>query len=289
MSCVIERTTDSINFEYMLQANLETVWKTLIDPDKIKQWFCSNGYEGVIEPGKDAVLRFHDDNQSRIQTVSLIPLKEWSFRWVPAECSIDPITVESATTLVTIQLTPEGDRTKLTLTESGFSKFAPNNMRWNLDGWDMCLADLQKSFEDGIHDAMHFQRFLKAPIEKVYRALTDPEQMVKAFGMDKFEGKVEVGQIGVWTFQGKQTHLEWVALEAPNKVVYRWVPGEFWTKPIPDNATLVTIQLFPFNDGTLLLLREEGFRAFGEAAFQMNYEGWGVEVLPLLQKFVEGE
>jgi uncharacterized protein YndB with AHSA1/START domain len=125
---------------------------------------------------------------------------------------------------------------------------------------------------------------LKAPISRVWRALTDYREFGEWF-LVKIEDPFVAGQIarGQITHPGYE-HVPWqvviVAMEPEHLFSFKWHPYAVdpqvdYSKETP---TLVEFRLEKTVDGTLLTLIESGFdklpsHRFAEA-FRMNEGGW---------------
>lgn len=112
---------------------------------------------------------------------------------------------------------------------------------------------------------------LFAPPERVWRALTDQDELVRWFG-DRADFKPEVGYEGWMEWDG-HGHFPMLVedVDPPRRLAVRWrnEPGEV----LGDDATLVEWTLSPLPDGgTRLHLRESGFKEpVGRAG---NAAGW---------------
>lgn len=125
---------------------------------------------------------------------------------------------------------------------------------------------------------------LAAPIERVWRAVSDHEEFGEWFRV-KLDGPFRVGEVsrGHITLPGYE-HMEWdarvTAIDPPHYFAYRWRPADF-----PDAAdrdmteTLVEFILEATTSGTTLTIRESGFEAIANARLReesllRNGEGW---------------
>ncbi len=129
---------------------------------------------------------------------------------------------------------------------------------------------------------------LKAPISRVWRALTDHLEFGAWFGV-KLDGPFVVGQpaSGRITHPGYE-HLKWevtVKQMQPEKLfAFTWHP--YAVEPEVDYSketpTLVEFRLEKTETGTLLVVTESGFdRVPGSRrleAFRMNSEGWEIQM-----------
>jgi uncharacterized protein YndB with AHSA1/START domain len=103
------------------------------------------------------------------------------------------------------------------------------------------------------------KRRIKAPPAKVYAAWTDPKKMMRWWGPDDgptlhVEACVRVGghfRVRFRTMDGNEHECSGVYQEVvpDRKLAFTWN----WTDP-PERASLVTVDLMPDGDGTLLTL-----------------------------------
>ena len=138
---------------------------------------------------------------------------------------------------------------------------------------------------------------IEAPIERVWRALTDARELGAWFQV-QIEGAIEAGS-EVWMTSvhpqhaGQRWPVRIVELAPPRRVVWQWHPGEI--DPAVDYSkeprTTVTFTLEPAGAGTLLRVAETGFEELSLArrakAYADNTQGW-TEVVVWLQRYVEG-
>ncbi len=125
---------------------------------------------------------------------------------------------------------------------------------------------------------------LRAPIARVWRALSDAREFGGWFGVD-LAGELVAGS----RVTGKVTHpgYEHVTLdiavervEPPRLLSYRWHPHavEPGVDYSQEPTTLVVFELKEVADGTLLTVVESGFDGIPLArraeAFRMNHGGW---------------
>ncbi len=129
---------------------------------------------------------------------------------------------------------------------------------------------------------------LKAPVERVWRALTDYREFGEWFRV-KLEGPFVVGQMarGRITWPGYE-HVKWEAtvqkMEAQRLFSFTWHPYSVdpkidYSKETP---TLVEFRLEKSAGGTLLTLTESGFENVPESrraeAFRRNDGGWAQQM-----------
>ncbi len=137
---------------------------------------------------------------------------------------------------------------------------------------------------------------LRAPLDRVWRAIADAEEFGRWFGV-RFDGPfVEGAAVGATItpttvdeevarrqepHAGVKSTWQIVAIEPRRRFAYRWHPcaGEPDTELEP--TTLVEFVLAEKPDGVLLTITESGFDAIPEArrasSFEANSEGWAIQ------------
>ena len=103
-----------IEREVVIDAPVEVVWRTITEPEQIRQWFADR-VELELEPGGRGLMGF-EDRAFPLVVEALEPPTRFSFRWNhPA--GEQPAAGNS--TLVDFMLVGEGERTRLRVVESG--------------------------------------------------------------------------------------------------------------------------------------------------------------------------
>jgi uncharacterized protein YndB with AHSA1/START domain len=139
-----------------------------------------------------------------------------------------------------------------------------------------------------MHDRIEKRIELKAPVSRVWRALTDHREFGEWFRVN-LEGPFVPGQIarGQITHPGYE-HLKWEAvvqkIEPERLFSFTWHP--YAVDPNIDYSseptTLVTFQLEPKDGGVVLTITESGFDAIPKdrriKAFRMNERGWSEQM-----------
>lgn len=109
-----------------------------------------------------------------------------------------------------------------------------------------------------IPDAIEREILIDAPVEAVWRIITEPAQIVRWFS-DEAEIQLRVGGSGRLKFNsGDSYQLQIEAVEAPRRFVWRWVQPE-GSIARQDNSLLVEFTLQPEGDATRLRVVESGF------------------------------
>ncbi|WP_419249670.1 SRPBCC family protein [Sandaracinus amylolyticus] len=147
-------------------------------------------------------------------------------------------------------------------------------------------------------DRIEKKRLLRAPRDRVWRALTDPAEFGSWFGMrldaPRFEPRAHVrGRITIPEYAHVVVDMWITKLEPQRLFSYRWHP--YAVDPAVDYSkeepTLVEFVLEDAPGGTLLLASESGFDRIPIArraeAYRMNTGGWEAQ-LENIAKHVEG-
>lgn len=129
---------------------------------------------------------------------------------------------------------------------------------------------------------------LKAPVSRVWKALTDHTQFGEWFRV-RLDGPFKAGEVsrGNITWPGYE-HIKWEAvvksIDPEHYFSYTWHPFAIDPKVDYSNETptLVEFKLKPTANGTLLTVIESGFEnvpAHRRAeAFRMNDNGWAQQI-----------
>jgi uncharacterized protein YndB with AHSA1/START domain len=155
-------------------------------------------------------------------------------------------------------------------------------------------------------DRIEKQVALRAPVDRVWRAISDSQEFGRWFGV-RIDGPFIAGTSVTATITGttvdeqvaemQRPHAgakaSWqiVAVEPPRRLAYRWHPFavEAGVDYTAEPTTLVEFTLSPTPDGVLLTVVESGFDAIPaarrSAAFEANSEGWAKQV-ELVRKYL---
>lgn len=139
-----------------------------------------------------------------------------------------------------------------------------------------------------MHDRIEKRLELKAPVSRVWRALTDYREFGQWFRV-KLDGPFVPGQVsrGHITYPGYE-HLQWEAvvqtMEPERLFSFTWHPYAIDPQVDYSNEppTLVEFRLEQTPGGTLLLLTESGFDQIPSGrraeALRMNDGGWTAQM-----------
>ncbi|HWJ83593.1 MAG TPA: SRPBCC domain-containing protein [Nocardioides sp.] len=123
---------------------------------------------------------------------------------------------------------------------------------------------------------------IDASPEIVFEVVSDPVHVTR-WWPEEADYEVEEGSAGelVFVHEGERITVAFEVVDAvPGRLFsFRWTHPE-GERPRRDNSFLVTFELSPDGDGTLLRMTETGFRERGwevavlEAAYRDHSEGW---------------
>jgi uncharacterized protein YndB with AHSA1/START domain len=155
-------------------------------------------------------------------------------------------------------------------------------------------------------DRIEKEVLLRAPLERIWRAISDADEFGRWFGV-RFDGPFVAGRsvTGMITpttvddevaqsqqpYAGESDTWEIVAVEPQRRLAFRWHPFavESEVDYSAEPTTLVEFTLTGTADGVLLRIVESGFDAIPAgrraAAFEANSGGWAAQ-LKLVQKYL---
>jgi uncharacterized protein YndB with AHSA1/START domain len=158
-------------------------------------------------------------------------------------------------------------------------------------------------------DRIEKQVLLRAPLDRVWRAISDSQEFGRWFGV-RIDGPFVAGTSVTATITGTTVDEEvaemqrphagatsrWriVAVEEPRRFAYRWHPFAVEASVDYDDepTTLVEFTLSEAAEGVLLRIVESGFDAIPEArradAFEANDAGWAKQA-ELIGKYLSLE
>lgn len=136
-----------------------------------------------------------------------------------------------------------------------------------------------RAVADVTQGTIHAVVEIGAPLERVFQALTDPEELVAWWGSPDtyqttgWESDLRVG--GKWRSRGKgqdgapfSVGGEYLEVDPPRRLAHSWSPD--WDG---GHVTVVRYQLDPIPSGTRLTVRHEGFAGRAESC-EAHTSGW---------------
>ena len=138
-----------------------------------------------------------------------------------------------------------------------------------------------------VQDQIERETVIKAPVERVWRLITQAEHLGRWFGDAGAEIELQPGgEMTVrWTEHGTSRGRV-VAVDPPTGFSYRWAPfrDPGGDEPAEGNSTLVEFTLAPEGDGTRVRVVESGFASLATSETQRaanhagNSRGWELEL-----------
>jgi uncharacterized protein YndB with AHSA1/START domain len=120
--------------------------------------------------------------------------------------------------------------------------------------------------------------FVEAAPEIVFAVVSKPEH-VKQWWSDEARYEPSPGSTGEISFGDNAVALTVIEAKPPRTFTFRWTHPA-GTPPVAGNSLLVTFDLTPSGDGTLIRMTETGFREMGweiavlEEQYQDHANGW---------------
>ncbi|MEO5916049.1 MAG: SRPBCC domain-containing protein [Luteolibacter sp.] len=259
---VIERT---------FNAPIAQVWKAITDVEAMREWYFDLkdfkpqvGFEFQFVVEHDGHTYDH-----RCKITEVIPQKKIAHTWRYAGHEGD--------SLVTFDLLPEGDKTRLKLTHEGLDSFPklPAFDRGNFkQGWTQLIgSSLMEYLEEPGHKLVVTREF-DAPLELVWKAWTEPAQVKEWLGsgddMTVESVKMDLRTGGKFRIQQKMADGEYytaagtyLEVKAPERLVYTWD----WEKDgseadfgeLEGNETQVTVEFQAVGKRTKVALTHKKF------------------------------
>ena len=138
--------TTSVERTISIAARPETVWEFLVDPEKATRWM---GTSATIEarPGGEYRCEVLPGHIARGQYVELDPPRRLVFTWGWEKGGGDDAVVSPGSSTIEIELTPEGDGTRLRFVHRGLP--TPESAESHAHSWDHYLARLEVAAAGG--------------------------------------------------------------------------------------------------------------------------------------------
>lgn len=286
-----------LSISRLINAPRELVWEVWTNPEHIKHWWGPSGFTNSIskmdiQPGGEWEFIMHgpDGTDYRNKHIYYEIVK-------PEKIVLDHITHPKFR--MTAIFEAKGNKTLVTL-HSVFESAeqlaevikvfkADEGMKQNMDRMENYLVNYDQTNTMKQHEPFTIERVYNAPVEKVWKAITDRDQM-KEWYFDIAEFKPEKGFEFQFTGQGHKgeqyLHLCKITDVVPGKKL-----AYSWTYEGLQGYSVVTFELFDEGPATRLKLTHEGLETFPENnpdfAKESFMEGWTHIIGKSLQEFVE--
>ncbi|MEU0518097.1 SRPBCC domain-containing protein [Streptosporangium sp. NPDC006007] len=144
-------SADRIERETLIEASLERVWSLVTEPGF---WVADPASPPgtVAREGESTVAKNAEYGDFPVRVEKVEPPTYVAYRWASAFPGQEPR--EDNSTLVEFTLTPEGDKTRLRVVESGFATLAGSEelrgqaVKDNLGGWPQVLDAFKTRAEE---------------------------------------------------------------------------------------------------------------------------------------------
>ena len=289
-----------------IDAPRERVWQAITDPEQIVKWFVPNlPFASMTrdEAGK-LTINLGEMGIDLLILETIDPPRQASIRSIPDRLIGSTYTLEEeqggtrvTVTMSGLEALPEAARQdRITQSETGWQK-ALENLKAYLAGVELpfpqaYVAPLFGFWRDsGERIAIERSIWIKASRERVWQALTDPEQIAKWFSPGstfKATGSEAGARLYVENPEtGEEMYVQILdVIEPPHRLVQRSVPEP------PEVSQTTEWTLEEENGGTRLTLIHSGYeRQPGDTRWnnmEQNTFGFGM-MLDNLRAHIEGE
>lgn len=302
MTTVINETANrELSITRLLNARPELVWEVWTKPEHIANWwgpvgFSTTTHEMNVKPGGVWRFMMHGpdgrDYPNKIVFIEVVKPELLVYKHTGEEDT------EDVKFHVTVNFEKQGNKTKLSMRslfespeelERVVKEYgAKEGMKQTVNRLEEYLESKQP--DQLIDGVIVIERNYNAPIEKVWKAITDKNEMKKWY-FDLSEFKPEPGFEFQFYGEGKQgekfLHLCKVT-EVINqkKLTYSWRYDGY------GGNSFVTFELFPEGDKTRLKLSHKGLETFpvtahNDFAKENFMEGWTYIIGTGLKEYVE--
>jgi uncharacterized protein YndB with AHSA1/START domain len=281
---------NEIRCEMILKASPAKVWSALTTPEGWTGWF-SHGVEGKFEVVEPLILDFGPYGEVKAFVAEKEEQKAFAYKWHPGETDSNDTYLEEEMTTVRFTLEPEGEGTKLVMTETGFVKVPEHRrsrvMADNTGGWNHELAKIVPLVEQDERQAklpfdIYRDPFYSAPIQAVWNAIATADGLAGWF-VQEVEGSLTPGSMATFHFgNGISGPIQVLERIEPTLFSFKWHPGEdqgcTWDKYPESETTTVKFELSEKDGGTKVVITESGFDNIPEPrrskALKGNKGGW---------------
>lgn len=279
-----------------INAPIDAVFIAITNPDDLTQWFPDQAILDHKVGGKMKFTLFADGSQYRPkdsvlegEILEFVPNKRLSHTWTPTKFGNFPRTI------VTWDLEAMGkNKTRLTLTHTGFTDAQKDAMGMFVGGWNHFVGRLAQYCEGGNVMSTEIKKIIEidASPKIVFDALTRPEELIQWFPDQaifeaKVDGKMHFSFLKDHNQKKTDHYLDGEILESiqDKKLVYTFKPDCTYK---PDDSippvTVVTWSIEPIgNNKTRVTLIHTGFTKEMANQFKETTAGWNYFTARLVQ------
>lgn len=145
----MDRHTESVEREILLEAPPEDVWEAVADPGRAAEWFGAR-VTWDLEPGGRATFTFPDGRERPARVDAVEEGREVVFHYLPVERDVDGTVRKTPGSTVEITLEPHGRGTRVRVVETttfltAYPRFLPEARRdeggvWASGGFELGLV-----------------------------------------------------------------------------------------------------------------------------------------------------
>jgi len=289
----------------IFNAPRQLVFKAWTDPEQLVKWWGPKGFTNPIcevdaKPGGTILIHMKaPDGMVYPMDGEFHEIVEPE-RLVFTSAALDKNGKRLFEVLNTVIFTEENGKTKLSLQAevSNITAEGKPYLDGMNEGWNQSLdrlADLvmdssinKKTAKD--NKAIVIERIFNAPVEKVWKAITDKQQM-KQWYFDIAEFKPEVGFKFQFTGVGKDGNTQYLHLCEVTEVIPKRKLTYSWRYDGYEGNSFLTFELSAEGDKTRLKFSHEGIETFSENgpdfAKESFAEGWTHIIGKSLNEFLE--
>jgi uncharacterized protein YndB with AHSA1/START domain len=225
---VLAENAGRLVIERVFQAPQELVWKAITETEALRQWFFPLD---EFRPEVGFEFEFTVEHEGKVYrhlctVTEVVPGERLSYTWRYDRYEGD--------SLVTLELTPEGEGTKVVLRHAGLKSFPelPDFARESFHaGWTWLVGSaLNEYLSASLCEPFVIEREFAAPRDVVWKAWTDREQFPRWFGPKGcviFSARMDFrpgGELlyGMRMPDGSEMWGKWIfrEIEAPRKIIF---------------------------------------------------------------------
>lgn len=183
-----EQTGEPLVVERTFDAPADLVWRAITDRDEMRRWYfdlkefkAEKGFEFDFSVEHQGTHYHH-----LCKITEVVPGKRLAYTWRYKD--------QPGDSLVTFELFPEENKTRLKLTHTGLESFpkSPAYTRKNFEGgWTAIVGTQLKEYLQNAPREIVISREFNAPREWVWEAMTDPKHVANWWGPRGFKTILE--------------------------------------------------------------------------------------------------
>ncbi|WP_252699017.1 SRPBCC family protein [Natronosalvus vescus] len=231
---VTEAREEQLTIRRTVDAPRDRVWRAFTDPDELEQWFVPDGMTAEVranelEANGEMIISWIGDDQR-------IDNEGYYVEVVEPERLVSGEETEDGELRVTYEFRDVDGGTEIVITQE-FPESVPDGAA---EGWAGMLDQLVELLEaadpvvESTDTSLTIRRTFDAPIERVWRAFTDPDEMGRWYGADLMAVEIHAlevepgGSFSITMNEGDSTYDidgEFLEVVEPKRLVHTWYVG----------------------------------------------------------------